>query len=157
MLPGAQVAGHEIAVRIEQIATRRSQPAALGVENHRLRATAARLDQLQVAREISSIIGRPDRPHQHQHPPAADQAVVPAVVVIELKGKQFRAAFGDHAQRAPLNFRLDAAAAEGARLRTIGEDKHRGAGLLRRGAAGFDEAAIGQAAPGGERRQQLFQ
>src|SRR5256885_1374257 len=72
--------------------------------------------------------------------PAADETVVPAVVVVETEGEQLGVGLGavlagEHAQGALLDLGLDAAAAEGAVLAAVGEDEHGGAGFLGRGAA----------------------
>ena len=65
---------------------------------------------------------------EHLHPPAADQAVVPAVVVVELKADDFRPCRRSRMrQRLAFHFGLDAAAAQRAGLRAVGEDEHRGA------------------------------
>ena len=84
---------------------------------------------------------------EHLHPAAADQAVVPAVVVIELKRGDFGRPSCKIGQRLALDFGLDAAAAERAGLRAVGEDEHRGAGLLRRRAARFHQPATSDATP----------
>ena len=75
------------------------------------------------------------------HAPAANQAVVPAVVVVELKAGDQRRALAQHGQRAAFDLGLDAAAAERAGLAAIVEHEHRRAGLLRRAAARFHEPA----------------
>src|SRR5439155_12733928 len=90
------------------------------------------------------------------HAAAADQAVVPAVIVVEREGEDFRAAAGvEGAEGTLLDLRLDAASAEGPALAAVGEDEHGGAGLLGRGAARLDEQAVDQVAALIEGRGQL--
>src|SRR6185437_14035139 len=105
-------------------------------------AALAALEQLQVRAEIIALLGLGQRFDENLHSAAADQAVVPPVVVVELKADHFGAAGIEAGQSLPLDFGFNAAAAERARLRTVGEDQHCGAGLLRRRAARFDQAAI---------------
>ena len=77
------------------------------------------------------------------HPPAADQAVVPAVIVVQAEGEDFGpAGVVEPEQRPALHLGLDAPAAERAGLRAVGVDEHRRAGLLRRAAAGLDDRAV---------------
>jgi hypothetical protein len=94
-------------------------------------------DSLQIGR-----VGR-QRMSQDGHAAAADEAVVPAVVVVKLEGEDFGAAAGIEAAKGlPLDLGLDAAAAERARLRAVGVDEHRGAGLLRRAAARLHDRTV---------------
>ena len=80
---------------------------------------------------------------QDRHPAAADQAVVPAVIVVEAEGEDFRlAGVVEAEERSPLDLGLDAAAAEGAGLGAVRVDEHRRAGLLRRAAPGLHHRAV---------------
>src|SRR5262245_16750974 len=83
------------------------------------------------------------------HAPATDQAVVPAVIVVQGEGEQFRlvAAIAQHAQSALLHFRLYAAAAQRSCLAAVREHQHGGPGLLRRRAARLHEGAEDTIAP----------
>ena len=69
------------------------------------------------------------------HPAAADQAVVPAVVVIEVELQQRRIARAEFFERTAADLRLDAPAAERAERAGIRAHKHRRPGDLRRRAA----------------------
>src|ERR1700730_1346783 len=77
------------------------------------------------------------------HAAAADQAVVPAVVVVEAKGEDLAATLGigQQSQSALLDFGLNAAASQGPLLAAVGEDEHGGAGLLGGRAARLDHGA----------------
>src|SRR5205823_1589220 len=91
------------------------------------------------------------------HAAAADQAVVPAVVVVEVEAEElrFRAAVTERSQGLALDFGLDAAAAEGAGLAAVGENDHGGARLLRRRTACLDDGAVDAAAAGVDGISQL--
>src|SRR5262249_60305107 len=81
--------------------------------------------------------------HQHCHPAAADQAVVPPVVVVEAKGQYLGpSARSQNTEGALLNFGLDAASAQRPALPAVGEDEHGCPGLLRRRAARLDHRTI---------------
>src|SRR5262249_39492940 len=81
---------------------------------------------------------------ENAHTAAADEAVVPAVIVVEAEGQDAGHAVlaAEDAQGPLLDLGLDAAAAEGAALAAVGEDEHGGAGLLRRRAARLDHRAV---------------
>src|SRR5262245_49942664 len=85
---------------------------------------------------------------EDRHASATDQAVVPAVVVVEVEGEDLGPAGGvDGEKGTSLDLGLDAAAAEGAGLGPVREDEHGSAGLLRRAAARLHDGAVDAAAP----------
>src|SRR2546421_8399426 len=73
--------------------------------------------------------------------PAADQAVVPAVIVIEPEFQELGLIRMEECDRLLANFRFDTPAAERAEGRAVGEHEHLGALLLRRAAARTDDRA----------------
>src|SRR5262249_12632786 len=78
---------------------------------------------------------------QDGHPAAANQAIVPAVVVVEVESEDFglAGAGGEDGEGALFDLGLDATAAQRAALAAVGKDQHGGASLLRRGAARLDD------------------
>src|SRR5205809_5876089 len=78
---------------------------------------------------------------QDAHSAAADEAVVPAVVVVEVEDEKLRAIalVIQDAQGTLLDLGFDATSAERAALAAIGEDEHRRPRLLRRRAARLDQ------------------
>src|SRR5262249_29192622 len=124
-----------------------------------LGATAAGVEQLAEAGVVVEGGGGAEGVGEDAHAAAADEAVVPAVVVVEAEGQHLAAALalraGQDAQGALLDLGLDAAAAEGAALAAVGEDEHGGAGLLRRRAARLDDRAVHALAPRAEGRRQF--
>ena len=119
----------------------------------------AGLDQLaQAAVVIGSAARRAERVGEDGHAAAADQAVVPAVIVVEAEGEHLRPAAvarPSDAEGTLLDLGLDAAAAEGAALAAVGEDEHGGPGLLRRRAARLDHAQKTHGRPLVQRRRQF--
>ena len=112
------------------------------------------------AKQLIEIIARSavrQRIDRDLHAAAADQAVVPAVIVIELKAGDLRLAFRQNGQGAAFHLGLDASAAQRAGLRAVVEHQHRGAGLLRRAAARLHQPAKGHATPGLDGGYQLLQ
>src|SRR5262249_39355763 len=91
------------------------------------------------------------------HASAANQAVVPTIVVVEIEGKEFglAAAVGQDAKRALLHLGLDAAAAERAALAAVGENEHGSAGFLRGRAARLDHRAVDAVLPALQGRRQF--
>src|SRR5262249_49366816 len=78
---------------------------------------------------------------------AADQAVVPAEVVVEVEVEEFDAAGVEAVETAAAGFSLHAAAAERAEDAAVGEEEGAGAGLLGRGAAGVRHGGEGERLP----------
>src|SRR5439155_17957338 len=110
------------------------------------RAPRAAFDELTESGEVSARVftrraaSGLKRCRQYAHPPAADQSVVPAVVVIEAKGGELRlrGVAGEGAQGLALDLGLDAATAESAGLAAVWEDQHGRPGFLRRRPARLD-------------------
>ena len=125
-------------------------------DDHGLGAAGAGFDELG---EMLIVGTKPalrlggERVGEDGHAAAADQAVVPAVVVVEAEGEHLGFRFAVTAQgseRLAFDLGLDAAAAEGADLSAVGEDEHGRPGLLRRGAARLDDGAVDAIAAGME-------
>ena len=91
---------------------------------------------------VRHVVTRSQRIDQHFHAASANQAVIPAVVVVELKREQLDRATRQQSQRAAFDLGLDATAAECADLRAIGEHEHRRPRLLRCGTACLDEGRV---------------
>ena len=112
------------------------------VENHCFGAAAARQQLVAKPREIGRIVTGPKGVDEHFHPAAADEAVVPPVIAVELEREQFGGAVIEHLQRAAFDFGLDAAAAERPHLRAVRKDEHRRTGFLRRRPARFHKSGV---------------
>ena len=85
---------------------------------------------------------------EHGHAAAADQAVVPAVIVVQSESHYFWAAAAmESRQRSLLHLGFNATAAKGSLLAAIGKDEHGCPRLLRRRPAGFDNGAIDAGSP----------
>src|SRR5262249_51064463 len=81
---------------------------------------------------------------QDAHSAATDQAVVPAVIIIQAKREHFRpsAVPAEDTQGALFHLGLDATASQGAALAAVGQDQHGGPSLLRRRAARLDQRTV---------------
>ena len=77
------------------------------------------------------------------HGAAADEAVVPAKILIELKGEEAVLVFVHELLSAGADFGFDAAAAKGADGIAVAEDEHGSAFALRGAAAGANDGAEG--------------
>ena len=128
---------------IEQITVRRVASAGFfRVEDDRFGAAFVSGDQFVQLLEIAVVVTGPDGIDEHRHPSAADEAVIPAVISVEVKGENLAFAFIQQTQRFAFDLGFHATAAERAGLRTVGKNEHRRPGLLRRRSAGFDEHGI---------------
>lgn len=95
--------------------------------------------------------------HRHVQPSAADQAVVPAVVVVQLETEQARGAGRKHRQGPAPDLGLHAAAADRALRLPAGMDQEHRPGGLRSGAAGVDDGAKRARAAGFETGQERLE
>src|SRR5437763_254351 len=128
---------------IEEITAADGKAARLLRDDDRLGTPAPAFGQFVKPAVVGSDVRGGERVSEDGHTPAADEAVVPAVVVVETESEDVRpAARRQDAQGLLFHLRLDAAAAEGPALAAVGEDEHRGAGLLRRRAARLDHRAV---------------
>ena len=149
--------GQQLASGIEQVAVRRAKAACFGVEDYGFHGTLPRDKQLVELRVVLSRGFSGEWIDKRLHATATDKSVVPAVVVVELKPFDGHRARLERGERFAFDFGFDAAAAERARLRTIGKHQHRRAGFLRRRATGFHEAAKSHFAIRGQSGQQIRQ
>ncbi len=93
---------------------------------------------------------------EDRHPAAADEPVVPAVVVIESKGEDFGSAAGREVmQGLLLDLGFHTPAAESTCLRTVREREHRRPGFLRRRPAGGRDHAPDARLPAVDRGDEL--
>lgn len=128
--------GHDIAGGIEE------SPAVAG-ELDGFRARGSGREELVKLDEIVEVGFGTEGIDEHLHASAADESVVPAVVVVELEREDFGGALVDQLQGAASDFCFDASAAESADLGAVGEDEHAGAGFLRSRATGFHKQCVG--------------
>lgn len=114
------------------------------------------------AAEGIGVLGARDELNGDVHVAAADQAVVPAEVVVELEGEEVSGGIGggrcaqEEFERAGTHFCFDATAADGAVGLSVRKDEHDGAGLLRGAAEGADEGADGEELAGLGARDDLL-
>src|SRR5262245_49291522 len=97
--------------------------------------------------EVRKIITWSQRINQHLHSSAADQTIIPTVVVVKLKRQQLGFTLIDQPQSTAFDLRFDTSAPQRSGLRSIRKDKHRRAGLLRRRPARFDKSGVGHCLP----------
>ncbi len=138
---GATV-GEDQALFIEQPAIGGVTGGFVGVDDDGFSAASTGGEHLVERLVVRGVVAGTDGIDEHLHATATDQAVVPAVVAIELERHQLGRAFGEQCQRAAFDFGFDAAAAECSDLRAIGEDEHCRTRLLRRGTARLDECRV---------------
>ena len=119
----------------------------LGIEHDGFGKAASLRNACGECVEIAHVVPRADGVDQHLHAAAADQAVVPTVIVIEMERHDLGPPLVEQEKRAAFHLGFDTAASQGARLRAIREDEHGGPGLLGRRAASFDEGRIRNGPP----------
>ena len=90
------------------------------------------------------------------HASAADEAIVPPIIVIQLERESGgKAQLGQVVQHAAFDLGFDTAAAEGAGLGPVGEDEHGSTGFLRRRPARRHDRAVDARQAEVQRRIQL--
>ncbi len=94
--------------------------------------------------ERGSVGGRGEDLDVDVHGSTADQAIIPAQVVVEFEGEKLGLVGLDLLEGGGADFRFNASAAEGADGLARLQDQHLGAFFLRAGALGFDEGAEGE-------------
>ena len=124
----------------------RRQARSIRVDHDRLRETSSTDFKFCKAAVIPACrLGR-DVVHEHLHATAADESVVPAVVVIEVESEHISAPAPLHLEGSSLHFRFHAPAAERTTLLAACVHEHRGAWFLRRGASRRHQPTIDERA-----------
>ena len=100
------------------------------------RSESLKVRQFQIT-TCSSLICQ--RLRDNTHSPTANEAIVPAIVVVKHEGQEFGPSGLKESQRPLFDLCFDAAAAERPALAAVGENQHRRAGFLRRRAARFHQ------------------
>ena len=85
--------------------------------------------------------------HVNVHRPAADQPVVPAVIMVEAEREQRGSVHREQFDRAPAHFCFDAPPAERADRPPVADEQHPRPALLRRAPARRDDRAQRDALP----------
>ena len=127
------------------------------VQHHRLGHRRSRQQPGPKLLVVLEGIARANRIDQHPHAAAADQSVVPAVVVVQLECEQFGATILQQLQAAAFDLGFHAAPPQGADLGTVGEHQHGRPRLLRSRAAGFDQRREGDRFAAGKRGQERLE
>jgi len=142
-----QISGHLVpapmpddrSVFVDQPAIGRRSAGSLWVNYDRFRESLAFIDARGQSVVITDVVPRPDRIDEHLHSPAADESVIPAVIVVQMERDNFRLPLVQEKQRPPFDLGFDAAAAQSPCLGAIGKDEHRRARFLRRRSSRLDQ------------------
>jgi hypothetical protein len=141
--------------RIDRLGVSLGQPIERVTQGDRRgRSTPHRIERIPIRLRIGGVR---ERLNIDVHRPAADQAVVPAVVVVELEGEQLGRPREQNLDRLHAHLGLDAPAAERSDRLSIGQQQHPRPSRLRRAPPSRDDRAQRHGLPRIRTANELFQ